>query len=84
MTYLPGHACYRCVVPEVPKNLNPSKAILGAVAGIIGTIQSTEAIKYLLGIGNLLTDNLLIYDALYVDCRKLPVIKSATCACSRN
>ncbi|NCA68137.1 MAG: HesA/MoeB/ThiF family protein, partial [Clostridia bacterium] len=81
MTYVPGHACYRCVVPTIPDNLNPSKAILGTVAGIIGTIQATEAIKYLLGIGNLLTDYLLIYDALFVDCRKLAISQNPNCIC---
>lgn len=81
MTYLPGHACYRCFAPTTPYNPNPNKGILGAVAGIIGTIQTTEALKYLLGIGKLITDNIMIYDALYMDCRRLTVHPNPNCVC---
>ncbi len=45
--------------------------VLGAAAGIIGTIQATEAIKYLTGIGELLTGTLLTYDALTMTFRKV-------------
>jgi molybdopterin/thiamine biosynthesis adenylyltransferase len=69
MTVVPGQGpCFRCVFQEEPEAgtyLTTSEAgVLGSVAGVIGTIQSIEAIKYLLGIGRLLTGRLLTFDAL--------------------
>ncbi|HIH98262.1 MAG TPA: HesA/MoeB/ThiF family protein [Thermoplasmata archaeon] len=53
-------ACLRCVYPKaLPPSIVP---ILGATAGVIGCVQATEVIKYLTGIGQLLTNKLLIYD----------------------
>ncbi len=68
MTILPGKsACYRCLFKEPPPaGLIPScqeAGVLGVLAGVIGTIQATEALKVLLGIGRPLTDRMLIYDA---------------------
>lgn len=63
MTYIPGTACFRCLFDSEPPN-NEVTGPLGAVPGIIGSIQAAEAIKYLSGAGNLLTDRLLIMDAL--------------------
>lgn len=66
MTYVPGYADYRSVFPTPPaegKYLKPEQAgILGSVAGVIGSIQATEAIKYLTGIGELLVNRILIFD----------------------
>lgn len=70
MTVLPGQGnpCYRCFVPEPPPpGLVPScreAGVLGAVVGVMGTLQATEALKLLLGIGELLSERLLVYDAL--------------------
>jgi len=65
ITIVPGEtACLRCVFPEGP---TPEKfPILGSVAGLIGTIQATEAVKYFTGIGGLLKNKLLIYDGKYL------------------
>ena len=68
MTILPGKsACYRCIFKKAPPaGLIPScqeAGVLGVLAGVIGTIQATEALKVLLGIGRPLTDRMLIYDA---------------------
>jgi molybdopterin/thiamine biosynthesis adenylyltransferase len=52
---------------------------LGALPGVIGSIQAIEAIKYLLGIGNLLTDALLTFDALAMSFRKVTVRRNAGC-----
>ena len=53
--------------------------------GVIGSLQATEAIKYLLGMGELLTDSLLTYDALRMDFRRLPAGRRADCAlCGAN
>lgn len=69
MTYVPGKGpCYRCVFRDLPpKDAIPScsqAGVIGALAGIIGSIQAMEAIKYLLGAGELLTGKLLTLDAL--------------------
>jgi molybdopterin/thiamine biosynthesis adenylyltransferase len=59
----PGNPCYRCLLPEPPP---PAKeeGILGAVAGVMGCLQATEALKILLGRKSDLTQQLLSYDAL--------------------
>lgn len=89
MTVLPGRtACCRCVFgtpPSVGANHHsPSQAgVLGVVPGVIGTLQATEAIKSVLGIGDLLTDTLLTYDALSMRFRKVPVPRNPHCpACA--
>lgn len=68
MTVLSGTPTYRSVFKEPPKDAiveNCSQAgVLGVLPGVIGTIQATEALKYILGIGELLTGRLLTYDAL--------------------
>lgn len=66
MTYVPGHCNYRdaFVNPSDDESLSSSRiGILGAVAGLIGTIQATEVVKYFTSIGTLLLDKILIYDA---------------------
>lgn len=69
MTYVPDKGpCLRCILGDAPSDEDaPSCAevgVLGSVTGIIGSIQATEAIKYLLGIGELLTGRVLSIDAL--------------------
>jgi len=53
--------------------------VLGVLAGVIGSLQATEAIKYLLGLGNLLTGTLLTYDALSMDFRKVSLNRNPHC-----
>ena len=84
MTILPGQsACYRCVFDAPPPaNAVPScsqAGVLGVLAGVIGSLQATEAIKTILGIGELLTDHLLTYNALTMQFRKVPVKRNSTC-----
>lgn len=62
MTHVPGSASYRDVFPEQPQA--SSKAILSTVPGMLGTVQATECIKYLAGVGELLTNAFLTFDAL--------------------
>lgn len=72
MTYVPGNKpCYRCIFEEISKDVpNCSQAgVIGAIAGIIGSIQALEAIKYLLGIGELLTGKIFIFDGLTMKTR---------------
>lgn len=63
----PGSPCYCCVYPEDPKDAIPDPAhagIIGAVAGTIGTIQATEAIKFIVTGSSSLTGKLLVYDGM--------------------
>lgn len=80
MTYVPGNQpCYRCIFEEVPESgsvPNCSQAgIIGAVSGVIGSIQALEAIKYLLGVGELLTGKIFVLDGLSMRTRIVSVNK---------
>ncbi|SJZ34015.1 HesA/MoeB/ThiF family protein [Selenihalanaerobacter shriftii] len=84
MVIIPGKGpCYRCIFPESSKqgriSADKEIGVLGAVAGTIGTLQATEAIKYLLGIGELLFSKLLIYDALHASFRKVELKANPRC-----
>jgi adenylyltransferase/sulfurtransferase len=79
---IPGEGpCYRCIFPELSEKgevpTAQQEGILGAVAGTIGTLQATEAIKYLLGIGKSL---LLIYDARELSFREVEIKKNSDCS----
>ncbi|HZD26658.1 MAG TPA: molybdopterin-synthase adenylyltransferase MoeB [Alphaproteobacteria bacterium] len=79
----PPHPCYRCAFPEPPPpDLVPSCAeggVLGAVAGVMGTLQATEVVKELLGIGEGLSGRLLIYDALGTRFRDVRLKRDPAC-----
>ena len=78
MTVIPGKtACLRCMYRgPVPQEKFP---VIGVAPAIIGTIQATEVIKYLLGIGKLLTNRLLIYDGLKVTFSEFTINKNPDC-----
>jgi len=90
MTYVPGAGpCYRCIFKEMP----PPSAIptcrqagvIGAIGGIIGSMQAMEAIKFIIDKGKLLTGRLLTYDALEMEFRKIKLPTVKTCAvCGEN
>lgn len=75
--------CYRCLYPEPPPpHLAPScqeAGVLGILCGIVGTLQATEAIKLLLGKGDLLTGRLMTYDSLKMKFRELKLKKDPNC-----
>ena len=75
--------CYRCLFPEPPPpELAPSCAeagVLGVLPGVIGTIQATEAIKLLLGIGEALIGRYLLYDALDESFREVKLRRDPDC-----
>ena len=79
----PGGPCYRCLFPEAPPpGLVPSCAeggVLGVLPGILGTIQATEALKLILGIGRPLVGRLLLLDALGMEARTLEVPRDPAC-----
>ncbi|HSE59991.1 MAG TPA: molybdopterin-synthase adenylyltransferase MoeB [Nitrospiraceae bacterium] len=78
-----GYPCYRCLYPEPPPaGLVPNcqeAGVLGVLAGTMGILQATEAIKEILGIGETLADKLLIYDALEMKFRKVSRPKDPSC-----
>lgn len=85
MTVVPGKGrCYRCLFREPPPAAAvPSCAeagVLGAIAGVLGTLQATECLKYLLGKGDLLVDRLLIFDALAMRFREIKGRRDPECA----
>ena len=80
MTYVPGEGpCYRCVFKNPPpKDAVPTckqAGVIGAMGGVIGSLQAMEAIKYLIGVGELLTGYLLTYDALTMEFHKIKLPK---------
>jgi adenylyltransferase/sulfurtransferase len=78
-----AHPCYRCIFREPPPpGLIPSCAeggILGAIAGTMGSLQSTEVLKELLGVGESLSGTLMIYDALSATFRNVRVKPDPSC-----
>lgn len=89
-TFVPHQGpCYRCLYPEPPPaHLAPScseAGVLGILPGIIGVLQATEAIKLILGQGELLNGRLLTYDSLRMTFRNLRLRRDKTCpACGEN
>ena len=84
MTVIPGKtACYRCSFRKPPPpDAVPSCAqagVLGAIAGILGTIQATETLKFITGAGELLTNGLLTFDAKTMLFRKIKLNKQDDC-----
>ncbi len=84
MTYLPGKSpCYRCLYPESPEDLVPNCAtagVLGVLPGVMGSLQATEALKLLLGIGETLAGRLLVYDALSLRFDEFRFARRTDCA----
>lgn len=91
MTYVPGRGpCYRCIFQDPPPQgavLPASRAgVIGAACGVIGSLQAIEAVKYVLGIGELLTGKLLTYDALTAQFRtvRLPAREAGCKVCGEH
>lgn len=85
MTYVPGQGpCYRCVFKNPPpKDAVPTckqAGVIGAMGGVIGSLQAMEAIKYIIGQGKLLTGRLLTYDALKMEFRTIKLPRDKHCA----
>ncbi len=79
----PGGPCYRCLFREPPPaGLVPTCAqagVLGAVPGVIGTLQAAEALKLILGVGHSLAGRLLIFDALELSFREVGLSRDPAC-----
>ncbi len=77
-----ANPCYRCIFgeqPEDPKQSCADVGVLGALAGTLGALQATEVIKELLGVGESLSGQLVLYDALAATFRKIKVKADAAC-----
>jgi len=86
---IPSSPCYRCLYPEPPPpHLAPScqeAGVLGILCGIVGTLQATEALKILLGQGDVLAGRLLTYDSLKMKFRELKLRRDPACpVCSAS
>ncbi|MDR0575078.1 MAG: HesA/MoeB/ThiF family protein [Tannerella sp.] len=83
LTHRPGTACYRCAFHSPPPpNAVPTcsqAGVLGAIAGMLGTIQAAEALKFLTGTGELLTNRLLTFNAKTMNFRTIKVKKNPMC-----
>lgn len=73
--------CYRCLVPEIPPDAETCSAVgvIGALAGVIGSMMALEAIKVITGAGEALTGRLLIYDALSAQTRTVRIGADPDC-----
>jgi molybdopterin/thiamine biosynthesis adenylyltransferase len=76
-----GAPCYRCLVPELPPDAETCQAVgvVGALAGVIGSMMALEAVKLIAGAGEPLVSRLLIYDALAAETRTVRLAADPAC-----
>jgi adenylyltransferase/sulfurtransferase len=81
--YMPGKGCYRCLFPAPPPpGAVPSCAeagVLGAMCGVIGTIQAVETIKLILELGEPLVNRLKLFDSLTMEFREMKIRRDPAC-----
>jgi adenylyltransferase/sulfurtransferase len=81
--FMPGKGCYRCLFPSPPPpGMVPNCAeagVLGALTGLVGSIQATETLKLILGIGESLASRLLLIDGLSMDFREVRIPQNPQC-----
>lgn len=87
--FIPSHGCYRCLFPyPPPPGMVPNCAeagVLGALTGLVGSIQATETLKLILGIGDSLVSRLLLIDALGMEFRTVKLKRNLNCPlCGEN
>ena len=76
-----GRPCYRCLVPEIPPDAETCAAVgvVGALAGVVGSLMALEAVKLLTGAGEPLAGRLLLYDGLAAEARTVRVAADPDC-----
>ena len=81
--FLPGKGCYRCLFPSPPPpGMVPNCAeagVLGALTGLVGSIQAVETLKLILGIGESLSSRLLLIDGLGMEFRQVRIPRNPQC-----
>ena len=81
--YLPGQGCYRCLFPAPPPPGEvPSCAeagVLGMLPGLVGSIQATETVKLIIGVGETLAGRLMLIDALDMEFREVKIRRNVDC-----
>ncbi len=81
--FVPGKGCYRCLFPSPPPPgmvVNCAEAgVLGALTGLVGSIQAVETLKLIMGIGESLTSRLLLIDALSMEFREVRIPRNVNC-----
>ena len=77
----PGRPCYRCLVPELPPDAETCSAVgvVGALAGVVGSMMALEAVKMLTGAGEALSGRMMIYDALAGETRTVKIAPDPEC-----
>ena len=82
-----GQPCYRCLVPEVPPDAETCVAVgvVGALAGVVGSMMVLEAVKLITGAGEPLAGRLMVYDALSGETRTVKIGADPECeVCGRG
>lgn len=76
-----GQPCYRCLVPDIPPGVETCAAVgvVGALAGIIGSMMALETVKQITGAGEALVSRLLIYDGLCAEARTVRLVADPDC-----
>jgi molybdopterin/thiamine biosynthesis adenylyltransferase len=76
-----GRPCYQCLVPEIPPDAETCAlvGVVGALAGVIGSMMALEAVKTITGAGDPLAGRLLIYDALAAETRTVRIGPDPAC-----
>ncbi len=85
MTVVPGKSpCYRCVFQKPPQpgkvRTTSEAGVLGTIPGVLGTVQATEAIKFILGMDGLLTSRLLTFNAAGMTFREVKLPQDRRCS----
>ncbi len=82
-----GRPCYRCLVPEIPPGAETCArvGVIGALAGVVGSMAALESVKIITGAGTALTGRLMLYDGLAGTARTVTVAPDPACpVCSHN
>ncbi len=81
-----GTPCYQCLMPEIPPDADTCAAVgvVGALAGVIGSMMALEAVKWIVGAGESLAGRLLLYDALATEVRTVRLTPDPACPVCRH